>query len=733
MPLLLTTDALVKSLITAAIRALYSLKVEGALPSPLPSKTLIIANHQSFLDGLVLSTVIPKHALFVVHTTVLHNPMFKAVLSQVPHLAIDTTSPLALKQVLRVIDSGQPVVIFPEGRITTTGSLMKVYEGAAFLAAKSGATVFHIGIDGLLRTPFSRVSHHYQRNMRTSVSLRVNQGQLLDWPEQGAARDKRKKAAEAMRQLMMENTVQAERPRTLYQAFLDARALYGPRRVIAEDILLTVNEATGKEEPAFQTDTYDSLLKKALAIREVLGRHTQPGAAVGVLLPNSNGAVAVVLGLSAGNRIPAMLNYSTGVESLKSALVAARIQTIVTSRLFLKKANLEPVVAAIPEVTFLYAEDLKQEVTALDKVRVVLHLAYPEKSLPAGQAPGDPALILFTSGSESRPKGVVHSHRSLLANAAQLKVMADFTPDDKFMTALPLFHSFGLSAGTLFPLLNGIPVFFYPNPLKFRVLPELTYDRSCTVLFGTSTFLAGYGRFAHPYDFHRVRYVVSGAEKLADSVRQLWMNKFGLRIFEGYGATECAPVISVNTPMAYREKTVGKLVPGMTGVLEPTAGIEKGGVLHVSGPNLMLGYLRYEAPGVIEPPSSSKGNGWYSTGDIVSIDEDGFLSIEGRLKRFAKIGGEMIPLEAVERLVSKTDPTGSHAVVTRPDSAKGEQLVLFTTASSLTRNAIIQAARAEGYTELYIPRKVVQLEKLPMLGALKVDYVCLSKMAIEVV
>lgn len=720
-----------KSLIQAIVRRLYCVEIRGSLPTKLPERTVIIANHQSFLDGLMVSLALPADALFIVHTTVLQNPLFRILLKLVPHLAVDTSSPHALKAVVRLIEQGRPVVIFPEGRLTTTGALMKIYDGAAFLAAKSAASVFHVTIDGLLQTPFSRVSHLFKRRWFPKVTMTLHPEARISLPPEGAAREKRKAAAESMRQLMMANRLEAEPGRTLYQAFLSARELFGPEHLVTEEAQLKAHAETGKEEVAFVADTYNSLLKKTLAIRAVLSRHTAAQEYVGVLLPNSSGAVAVILGLSAANRVPAMLNYTVGAESLNSALTAAQIKTIITSRLFVEKASLGPMLTSLAGVTILYAEDLKQEVTYGDKLAVLRGMLNPGSTLPTGQCAADPALVLFTSGSESRPKGVVHTHASLLANVAQIRLMADFTPRDKFMTALPLFHSFGLTAGTLLPLVNGCPVFFYPNPLKFRVVPELVYDRGCTVLFGTSTFLAGYGRFAHPYDFSKLRYVISGAEKLSAAVRQLWVEKFGVRILEGYGATECAPVISVNTPMAAREGTVGKAVPGLQLALEPAEGIQQGGVLHVKGPNLMAGYLRYEQPGVIEPPASSKGLGWYSTGDIVTLDREGYLKIEGRLKRFAKVGGEMIPLEAVERMILAAEPKHQHAVVARPDEAKGEQLVVFTTAAVLTRSGLAQAARAAGCSELYVPRKIVQLDKLPMLGALKVDYVRLAALAKE--
>ena len=703
---------MLKILLRAFLKVLFRIELSGDPSAFINERTLIVANHESFLDGLLIGLMMPVDAVFVVHSQIARRPLFAIMLRFVKHLAVDSTSPLAMKQIVRLVESGQPVVIFPEGRITRTGSLMKVYDGAAFVAAKTGATIVPVRIDGAARSYFGRLAGVYPRKLFPKVSIAIQPRRHIPMPDLPSAKLRRRRSGELMRDILLDMLVATRPQRTLFDAFLDGQRCFGRNYKLVEDILL--REAS-----------YGSLLKMALALMRVTGRLTVPGEVVGVLTPSAAPTLGLILALSAGRRIPAMLNYTAGADGLRAACTAGNIRTLIASRGFIEKARLGAVVAQLEGIHIHYLEELKTALGPFDKLWVLWHLVFPASAaLP--QQPDDPALVLFTSGSEGKPKGVVHSHNSLLANVAQIRAVADFTPLDKFMMALPLFHSFGLTCGVLLPLVAGCKVFLYPSPLHYRIIPEIVYDRDCTVLFGTSTFLGNYGKHAHPYDFGRLRYVVAGAEKLNEAVRCLWIEKFGIRILEGYGITECAPVVAVNVPMACQIGSVGKLLPGIEYEIEAVSGISQGGALHVRGPNVMKGYFLFDQPGVLQPPA---GEGWYATGDIVERDDEGFIYIRGRQKRFAKIAGEMISLEVVEKIATSAAPGASHAASTRSDAAKGEALVLFTTAPTLNREDLLNAARQLGAPELAVPRLIRHLEAIPLLGSGKTDYVRLKQIA----
>ncbi|MHB1331362.1 MAG: bifunctional acyl-ACP--phospholipid O-acyltransferase/long-chain-fatty-acid--ACP ligase [Sulfuriferula sp.] len=693
-------------------RILFRVEIRGGINLPETGKLLVIANHESFLDGLLLGLFLPVRATFVVHTTVLNNPVFRLLLSRVPHLAVDPTSPLAMKKVIRLLEAGEPVVIFPEGRITMTGSLMKVYDGPGFVAAKTGATILPVRLDGAARSYFSRLSGNHPRSIFPKITLSILPATAIPMPDAPSAKLRRRMAGEAMRRTMQEMLFASHPVQTLFSAFLDAIKIHGRGTRLLEDMQQ-------------MEETYGQLLKKSLALGRLVSKVSAQGENIGVLLPNVTNTICLIFGMSAMQRIPAMLNYTAGTAGMQNACTAAGVHTLLTSRRFIETAKLAPALAGLENLDIVYLEDLRAQFSLWDKIWLMGFARWlPALAVPKGRA-DDPAVVLFTSGSEGKPKGVVHTHRGILANIAQIRAVVDFSPSDKFMVTLPLFHAFGFTCGGIMPLVTGSKMFLYPSPLHYRIIPEIIYDRNCTVLFGTSTFLGNYARFAHPYDFYKLRYVVAGAEKLNEEVRKTWMEKFGIRILEGYGATECAPVLAVNTPMACRSGTVGPLLPGLESRLESVPGITQGGLLSVRGPNVMQGYYLFDHPGVLKPPT----DGWYSTGDVVEIDTDGFVRILGRVKHFAKIAGEMVSLEVVEQIANLASPGCQHAATTQADAQRGENILLFTTDAALSREALLSAARQLGSPELAIARKIMPVAGLPLLGTGKIDYVTLKQMA----
>lgn len=684
-------------------------------------RVLIVANHTSYLDPLLLWAFLPDDVTFAINTHIAERWWVKPALLFVRVFTMDPTNPMSTKALTRYLQGDRKAVIFPEGRITVTGALMKIYDGAGLIASKSDAVILPIRIDGAQYTPFSHLQGVVRLRWFPRISLNFLPPRKITSPTHHLPNGSRRRYAGTMLSDLMSEMIFAtgDRRQTLFAALLDARRVHGGRRQVLEDM--------GRKRIS-----YNGLITRAFILGDMLAAESTADRTVGMLLPSSASTVAALLGLQLQNRVPAMLNYSLGHDSLLASCRLAEIKTVITSRRFLQMAKLEETAELLGrELRLLYLEDISGTVRLRHKIRWTLAgrtagLWYRDEEA----SPDAAAVILFTSGSEGVPKGVVLSHANLLSNRAQLAARVDFTAQDIVLNALPLFHSFGLTAGTLLPLLSGMLTFLYPSPLHYRVIPEVSYDINATILFGTNTFLAAYAKHAHPYDFYSMHYVFAGAEKLQPDTRKIWADKFGIRILEGYGATETSPVLAVNTTMHYRENTVGRFLPGIQHQLEAVPGIERGGRLHISGPNVMLGYLLAEQPGRLLPPSSAFGAGWYDTGDIVDVDEEGFVTICGRAKRFAKIAGEMVSLTRVEELAARTWPNVLSAALTQPDSRKGEQIVLWTEQPNAARDMLIERAKADGFGELLIPREIKSVPAIPLLATGKVDYQALLRLLV---
>ncbi|UOA09776.1 AMP-binding protein [Methylobacter sp. S3L5C] len=709
---------MLKIFLRGLLTLLYKVEVTGLDNYTKAGKrVLIIANHSSFLDPLLLGVFLPDEITFAINTQVSQRWWLKPFLRLSRVFPMDPTHPLSLKNLIHHLENDTKTVIFPEGRITVTGSLMKIYDGTGMVADKSGATILPIRISGAQYTHFSKLHRIVPLRLFPKITIHILPSTHISAPTKLRGRTRRAYCGHLLSDIMT-NMMFVTSPyrQTIFTSLLDARTIYGGKHKIAEDLDRTLL-------------SYDDLVMRSIALGKALKNITTTGENVGVFLPNSSKTLITVLGLQLHNRIPAMLNYSMGSAGMPSACQTAQVKTVLTSRRFIELGNLKKEADQLSkQCVLVYLEDLAEKISALDKFTALIKsrttdIWYKNKKYN----PDSPAVILFTSGSEGTPKGVVLSHANILGNLKQLEACISFNAKDIVLNFLPMFHSFGFTVGTLLPIISGMKTFFYPTPLHFSVIPEIAYEIHATIMFGTNTFFAAYAKQAHAYDFYNMRYVVAGAEKLQENTRQIWAEKFGIRILEGYGASETSPIISVNTPIYYKTGTVGRFMPYMEHKLEPIPGINDAGQLHVKGPNIMLGYLLADHPGTLIPPESIYGKGWYDTGDIVHVDNDGFISIRGRSKRFAKISGEMVSLTAVEQLAINAWPDAHHAAISLPDAKKGEQIILVTTKKQVTVNDL--AAASPGVANISLPRKIMLVESIPIMATGKVDYPAVMALA----
>lgn len=712
----LLPEHLVRALAKKIVNMIYKVEIRGAENlEKLKGKTVIIANHTSFLDAILLWVYLPENVFYAINTYVAKVWWIRPLLHLTRYVTLDPTSSMSVKSIVDEVKKGRRVAIFPEGRITTTGTLMKVYPGPAMIADKTNADILPIYIEGSQYSVFARFSENFKKRPKSEIIMNILPPRKLNVDKNLVGKKRRLESAKKLYDLMCEMKFKTQNfNNSLFKSLVDASKLVGKNKLIIEDT-------------ARKPISYKKLIIGILALGKKLKQKTESKEFVGLMLPNSIGVAVAFFGLSIYRRTPCMINFSSGIKNIISACKVSKIKQICTSREFIKKAQMENLIVALEneEIKMIYLEDVKSEITFMDKIKAMYKSCNPLKYVSKVSS-NDPAVVLFTSGSEGVPKGVVLSHSNINANRCQIASIAPFGIMDKVFNAMPVFHSFGITAGLMLPLLSGLKVFMYPTPLHYRIVPEMIYDTDSTVMFGTDTFFNGYAKSAHPYDFHTIRFAVAGAEKVKDETHRVWSDTFGVRLLEGYGATETAPVLSVNMPMNYKRGSVGRLLPDIEYKLEKIVGIEDGGKLIVKGPNIMLGYLTEAKPGKIVPLDK----GWYDTGDIVDIDEQGFITIKGRAKRFAKIAGEMVSLSAVETEVSKVWKEFENAVVAIPDEKRGEQIVLFTNNKNATRDELQEAFKSSGISEISTPRAIKILDSLPLMGSGKIDYVKLNEIAL---
>ena len=673
---------------------------------------IYVVTHQSRIDPALMLALLPEQTLHILDEYSARAMWLEPFRELARTIAFNAEHVFVSRRLVRHLrGKGRLAVYFPEA-VEPDAKAYRLYRAVARIAVKAEAKIVPVFVNGARYLPFSLTGAD-KAPRRFFTRLRIITLPAMTIAQLNAQAGAQTSVSNALFDRSAEARLLSNHlDRGLFHSLRDAADRFGASTTIIEDAL-------------GGTLTYRRLLIGTRILGHRLASVSAPGEAVGLLLPNANAAVVSLAGLASAGRVAAMINYTAGAASVTAAVRTALIRTVVSSRAFVAKADLGEVVAAAERggAKILWLEDLQAGVGTFEKLVASVLWRRPI----VGQDGSEPGVILFTSGSEGAPKAVVLSQSNLVANAMQAEARLDLSPRDKLLNVLPMFHSFGLTAGTILPLLIGVRLFLYPSPLHYRLIPEIAAKTRPTILVGTDTFLNGYARAAKDSDFASLRLVVAGAEAVKAETRRVWRERFGAEIVEGFGLTEAAPVVAVNSATHNREGTVGRMLPGMRHRLEPVEGVTEGGRLWVSGPNIMIGYMTADRPGEVQ----SVPEGWHDTGDIVTVDREGYVAIRGRAKRFAKIGGEMVSLGAVEMLVQALWPEDRHAVVSAPDRRKGERIVLVTTADEAEAAALRRFGRQSGAAEIMVPDDIVKVAEIPVLGSGKTDYVAARNLALE--
>ncbi|MED5454095.1 MAG: AMP-binding protein [Verrucomicrobiota bacterium] len=690
-------------------RILYGFKIHNSEVLKTTGPVLLVPNHASWFDWWLVGICLQEDWKFVVSSTRAESHwIFRFVMRNRFTFPIDNASPFAIKEMSNFLKEGGRLVLFAEGRLTETGSLMKLFEGTGFLLEKTNAKIITCYQRNAHRLPYSK----HPGWKKIFPKLTIHFSDPLSAPK---SLSERSNAREAYTQWLRE---------ALMELQFESEMKFGPKD------LLTAIASMSRERPksiVLEDVTGQRLKHKMVMVgSEVLAGQFQkmlmPNIErIGLLLPNVNATPITLLALWRIGKVPAILNYSSGVSIMQTCSELAGVKQIITSQAFLDKAGIDIQPMREAGIEFIFLEEVRQKISSLTKLAILakhkLGLGKSKFDIPTDNT----AVVLFTSGSEGVPKGVELTHKNILANLRQLLAMVDVLDTDSIFNCLPMFHSFGLVVGTLLPLCRGLRTTIFPSPLQYRVIPTAVYNSNSTMFLSTNTFLNGYAKKAHPYDFRNVRYLLAGAEKVQQATSDTWSRKFGVRITEAYGVTECAPGISANTKADNRFGSVGRILPGMAWKIEPVDGVKDAGRLFVKGPNVMKGYLNKDANDEFQSL-----DGWYDTGDIVQVDDDGYFWIKGRAKRFAKVSGEMVSLTAVEDALAGAFPHHGEdceiAVVAIPDADKGEKLIAVTNEPNLTTTEVRDVIASAGLINLCTPREIKVVKEIPKLGTGKLNH-----------
>lgn len=703
-----------RCLIRLLIKLFYRVQVQGLEHyKNAGDRVLIVFNVGSLLDPLLISCFLQDTVTVAIDSKIRRKWWIRPFLSCSKILEADFNSPVSTLKLVKAIEKHERCMVFHDKYLTQDSRYMKILEATSIIAEKAQAKILPVRIDGAAYSKFSYFRHKQLLRYFPKIILTILPAQQIDRNLNVSHKERRKlnaiKLFDIMSNLKLAST---NTDINFAKAFIDAMKVHGKKYIIAED----------QERKCVD---YYTILLKANVLGRALARLTKGEQRLGFMLPSSLAGIVTFLGFHLTKKIPVMINFTAGAFAVVGGCQTLDLKTVISSRKFIKLGELDAMEKAVKDggMRIIYLEDVAKNIAFADKIKGLLAAKFCKvPDTPAS----DPMAILFTSGTEGLPKSVFISHKNALYNKEQCLNVLTVHSGDRLFNCLPLFHVFGLGVGTILPLTSGIKVFFYPSPLHYRIVPQLYYESQSTVICGTDTFLAGYARYGRPYDFCNTRLAIAGAEKLRETTAKTWKEKFGVEIMEGYGATETSPVLSVNTSANRTPGSVGRLLPGLEYRLKPIDGIAEGGSLCVKGDNVMLGYIRSSNKGVIEKSQVEFDgeilDGWYDTGDIVDVDKYGFVYIKGRAKRFAKLGGEMVSLVAIEMALSELWPDTPLGIVAVPDAKKGEQLVLIIEKQDITTNEIATYFATKGVSPLWTPKKIICVKQAPLLGSGKFDY-----------
>ena len=721
-------DYFVRLILWLFTHSVYRMKIVGVENMPLNGPALLVSNHVSFVDAFMVGGALPRLVRFMLHREYYDlkglNWFFR-LMHSIPVAATNRRDIVqSLKHARNELDKGHVVCIFAEGAISRTGRLLPFKRGFEKIVDGTNVPIIPVHLDQLWGSIFSFKSGRFFWKWPKQLSYPVTVSFGPPLPSGSTVFEVRNAVAE------LESKAFDHRPSAadlLHTRFIQAAKRHW--------FAFCMADTTGTEL------NYGKTLIGSLLLSRWIRQHCASQSMVGVLLPASVGGSLANIAILLSGKVPVNLNFTAGSAAMASATEQCGIETILTSKVFLAKANLEKVDGMV------FLEEIRKDFSSMQKLATairsfVLPASWLTHRYFKSQKANDLATVIFSSGSTGAPKGIMLSHHNIVSNIEGIRQVIHFTAHDRIMGVLPLFHSFGFTGTLWLPLLADFGVVYHPNPTDAKTIGETVQKYKATLLISTSTFFAGYLRRCTKEEFASLRYVIAGAEKLREPVAQGYREKYGITILEGYGCTELAPVVSVNIydvahgnekQIGHKPGTVGHPLPGVAVKIvdrdtEQSLPLGAEGLLLVSGPNLMLGYLGQ--PLLTE---QALRHGWYVTGDIAAVDEDGFIRIVDRISRFSKIGGEMVPHMKVEETIHAVLGNAAAVVTALPDEQRGEKLVVFYAQNGISREELWDKLNQSDLPKLWIPKRenFYSIETLPLLGSGKVDLRQIKAMAQE--